>query len=236
MWSKLGKFPGNEKCFCPTRRRPACPLQQKGGDAETWNFESLERGLPVAGKSGAAKVIPGRPSGCTHTIQLRIETNQKLGLQLRDRIISIHYMAGLPNHMDACVLSCRKLGLAPWEGWRVGPIPIGRRREGQTALLGGLSGREQRRPRCMTQTAMPSVNHNVCFYTNSNTNKRRVRLTFLGRLSRRDQKATDNRPKPFCHKADLWWHKFCWHNFAPVWHTLEWRVNSRVILNCRRFL
>ena len=182
--------------FLPNSEKACLPTATKRWGCRNLKFWIRGFQLPVAGKSGAAKVIPGRPSGCTHTIQLRIETNQKLGLQLRDRIISIHYMAGLPNHMDACVLSCRKLGLAPWEGWRVGPIPIGRRREGQTALLGGLSGREQRRPRCMTQTAMPSVNHNVCFYTNSNTNKRRVRLTFLGRLSRRDQKATDNRPKP----------------------------------------
>ena len=187
--------------FLPNSEKACLPAATKRWGCRNLKFWIRGFQLPVAGKSGAAKVIPGRPSGCTHTIQLRIETNQKLGLQLRDRIISIHYMAGLPNHMDACVLSCRKLGLAPWEGWRVGPIPIGRRREGQTALLGGLSGREQRRPRCMTQTAMPSVNHNVCFYTNSNTNKRTVRLTFLVRLSRRDQKATDNRPKPFCHKA-----------------------------------
>ena len=36
-----------------------------------------EGNLGLSDESGAAKVIPGRPRGCTHTIQLRAETNQK---------------------------------------------------------------------------------------------------------------------------------------------------------------
>ena len=85
-------------------------------------------------------------------------------------------------------LSCRKLALAPWEG----PIPPGgantTRRSGSDPHCWQDYPKETRGHRRvrMTQTVMPSVNSNVFLRQYQYCNKRKVRLTFLTRLSDTD--------------------------------------------------
>ena len=192
--SKLRKFPGNKKCFCPTPRPACCNKKVWMQKLEILNLESLEIwSLPV-NLGSPAKVIPGRPGGCTlhqdnsteisNQPQVRFEAQQ--GYMYQPIIIMLNKIHGGLIIWMLAYLSCTGSGQYQQGGRRIGPT-----------LLAGLSRRDQRPPtanptpipipiptipirggshfwqdypgetrdhRRMTQTAMPSVNGNVSLH------------------------------------------------------------------------
>ena len=134
--SKLRKFPGNKKCFCPTPRPACCNKKVWMQKLEILNLESLEIwSLPV-NLGSPAKVIPGRPGGCTlhqdNSTEISNQPQVRFEAQPIKMLNKIH--GGLIIWMLA-YLSCTGSGQYQQEGRRIGQ-----------ALLAGLSRRDQRPP------------------------------------------------------------------------------------------